>query len=58
MSKSYIIEGSKYEYMQVIITFFTDKRVKMALNSSPEFKSLNPKPSAAEVFGTIGHHLS
>ena len=26
----------------------------MALNSLPEFKNLNPKPSAAELFGTWG----
>ena len=25
----------------------------MALNRSPEFKSLNPKPSAAELFGIL-----
>ena len=25
----------------------------MALNRSPEFKSLNPKPSAAKLFGTL-----
>ena len=30
----------------------------MALNRSPEFTSSNPKPSAAELFGTCGHHLS
>ena len=28
----------------------TNKRAKMALNRSPEFKSLTPKPSAAELF--------
>ena len=28
------------------------KRVMMALNRSVEFKSSNPKPSAAECFGT------
>ena len=30
----------------------------MALNRSVEFKSSNPKPSAAECFGTWGNHLS
>ena len=29
-----------------------NKRAMTALNRSPEFKSLNPKPSAAELFGT------
>ena len=29
-----------------------NKRAMMALNRSPEFKSSNPKPSAAELFGT------
>ena len=29
-----------------------NKRAIMALNRSPEFKSSNPKPSAAELFGT------
>ena len=35
-----------------------EKRAMMALNRSPEFKSLNPKPRAAELFGTWGQHLS
>ena len=26
---------------------------KVALNHSPEFKSLNPKPSAAQLFGIL-----
>ena len=30
----------------------------MALNCSPEFNSSNPKPSATELFGTLGHHMS
>ena len=30
-----------------------NKRAKMALNRSPELTSLNPKPSAAELFGTL-----
>ena len=30
----------------------------MALNGSPEFKNSNPKPRAAELFGTCGHRLS
>ena len=30
-----------------------DKRVKMALNRSPEVRS-NPKPSAADLFGILG----
>ena len=30
----------------------SNKRAMMALNSLPEFKNLNPKPSAAELFGT------
>ena len=34
------------------------KRAMMAPNRSPEFKSSYPKPSAAELFGTQGHHLS
>ena len=29
-----------------------NKRAMMALNRSPEFKSSNPKPSAAELSGT------
>ena len=29
-----------------------NKRAMMALNRSPEFKSSNPNPSAAELFGT------
>ena len=35
-----------------------NKRDMMALNRSPEFNSSNPKSSAAELFGTWGHHLS
>ena len=30
-----------------------NKRAKMALNRSPEFKSLSPKLTAAELFGTL-----
>ena len=31
----------------------TNKRAKMALNRSPEFKSANPKIRAAQFFGTL-----
>ena len=35
------------------MALFKNKRAKMALNRSHEFKISNPKPSAAELFGTL-----
>ena len=38
--------------MIVSVTDLNYKRALIALNRSPEFKSSNPKSSAAELFGT------
>ena len=43
--------GDSNEYTQHTIINI-NKRAMMALNRSPEFKSSNPKPRAAELLGT------
>ena len=47
---------------EVILTDATiyvllNKRAKIALSHSSQFKSSNPKPSAAQLFGTPGANI-
>ena len=41
-----------YKLKHMFLLRNKNKRAMIALNRSPEFKSSNPKPSAAELFGT------
>ena len=54
----FIFISCGYSLVALTDFFKPNKRAMMALNRSPEFNSSNPKPSAAELFGTWGHHLS